>query len=233
MLGAGMMIYAIHPALHHSPNAFNAVRGSHSAPVLAAKMIDRLMLEKDAIQTGISRVLIRHERRADLHIVKNRILQCLSVRVLNCHCRSTSAAFTEAHHGSLAYRPASGTELFRLMFVSFFGAEKGFINLDRSPEFFKFPGARLPESLEYKPCRLLSNPDLFSKLHGTDTLPRRDQQVHSVNPFVERHMRTPENGSGADRKIKLTSIAAIEAILAGSEAVTRLTGRTNRSIFPQ
>src|ERR1017187_80964 len=73
------------------------------------------------------------------------------------------------------------------MLVSFLAADKAFIDLNKSTQFAAASGcaASLTKTLKHEPCRLLSNSNLFGKLHRTDALPRRDHQVHRVNPLVQ------------------------------------------------
>src|SRR5271166_2057831 len=79
--------------------------------------------------------------------------------------------------------------------------------------------------MKHEPCRLLRDADLLGKLHGTDALSRCNEQVHGIEPFVQRNVRPLENRACTDGEIQLAGIAAIEAALAGCDAFGSFAGR--------
>ena len=54
--------------------------------------------------------------------------------------------------------------------------------------------------MQDEPSRLLRNPDFLRQLQAGNALAGRDQQIHRVNPLVQRDMAALENGSRPHRK---------------------------------
>ena len=81
----------------------------------------------------------------------------------------------------------------------------------------EFVAARLAEPTEHEPCRLLCDADFLGELHATDTLARGHQEVHRIDPLVQRDMRPFEDRSGADREVFLALVAAVEPAFASRD----------------
>src|SRR5215212_8345917 len=99
------------------------------------------------------------------------------------------------------------------VFVCFFAPDVSLVDFDDAPQLVKFIATSLAEPTENEPCGFLSDTDLLRKLHGGDALARRDDEVHRVNPLVQRNVRALEDRAGADGEIRLALVAAIEAAL--------------------
>src|SRR5208337_2252611 len=70
-------------------------------------------------------------------------------------------------------------------------------------------------------------------LHRTDPLTCRDEQVHGIEPLVQGDVAALENGPGADREVKLALIAAVEASLAGRDAILTGAGWASYAFGPE
>ncbi len=96
-------------------------------------------------------------------------------------------------------------------------------------------GARLAQAVENELCGLLCDANLFPKLHAGDAFPSGDEQVHGIEPLVERHFTALENGSRADGEIEIAaSVAAVEANpLASRDSLAALAVRTDNAVRPE
>lgn len=122
------------------------------------------------------------------------------------------------------------------MFILLQSADEALIHFDQAgePVVLAAPSfAGFAESLEPEPRGFLGDADLFGHLHRTDTFPRRNDQIHRINPFVERYMRPLENRCRPHRKVQRTAVAAIETTLAGSDAFPAQAGRAGCPFRPK
>ena len=69
MLGAGVMIDANDPALHHRKDAFDAVRGHAVADILTEAVVDALLAIIQAVERAIDRRFVGVQGRANFDIV--------------------------------------------------------------------------------------------------------------------------------------------------------------------
>ena len=46
--------------------------------------------------------------------------------------------------------------------------------------------ASLTQTVKHEPCRFLLNANLFGDLHGADALTGGDEQVHGIEPLMQR-----------------------------------------------
>lgn len=114
----------------------------------------------------------------------------------------------------------------------FLAADIGFVNLNDPGQFGRVVPAGLAEPLEHEPGGLLRDADLRVKLDAADALAGRDKQIHRVEPLVQRYFGSLENGPGANGEIEQTSIAAVEAALAGADAIDLATRRAGGPVRP-
>src|SRR6185437_558572 len=70
-------------------------------------------------------------------------------------------------------------------------------------------GTRFAQTVQDEPRRFLCDANLFRELQATDALPRRHEQIHRIEPLVQRNFAALENGSGADGESQHTVIAEI------------------------
>ena len=233
VLRAGVMVNAVHPTLHHCPNALNGIRIHIASAVLPCAVIHGIVAEKESANSSVASRFIGHQLGADFDILKHRPVQALFVGVFDGISNRATATLTESYDGSLAYRSATSTKFLGLMFVGFFPAEKGFIGFDYSLQFGEFTAASLAQAVKHEPCRFLLYTDLFGDLHGRHAFASRDEQVHGIEPFVERDVRPLEDSAGAEREIKLALIAAMKASLARRDAILTGTSWAGNAFRPE
>jgi len=233
VLGAGVVIDANQAALHHGKDAFDAV-GGHAVPdVLAFAVIDAFMGKEQAAHTLVGPMLVRVQRRADLNMLDNRVLNGLGVRVRQLKALGAPAALPHPQHGSLADSATASLEFVGFVLVLFLPADIDLINLHDALQLGQVGAAGFPQPMQDKPCRLLGDADFLGELQAGNTLAGRHQQVHDVQPFVQRDMAALENGARPDGEIFLALVATVEAARTGRDTLTKATARAFGPLGPQ
>ena len=79
------------------------------------------------------------------------------------------------------------------MLVGFQPANEAFIDFDRATQLVQsavrtIAAASLAQATENEPRGFLSDADFFRELQPRDSLARGDQQVHGVEPLVQRNL---------------------------------------------
>ena len=230
------MIDAIHSALEHSPDALNAVRADAILAVLSGSVVDAIVTKEQTIKADIPRGFVTEDRRANFDVGMNCGLDGKGVRRAHWHSYGTSTALPDAQHGGFADAATASPQFLVLVLIGFLAADVALVCLNNAAQFVNvFIGAaRLAQTLQHKPCRLLGNANLFRQLQARDALPSGYEQVHGIEPLVQRNMAALEDRSCADREVKGTGIAAIEANLGLlADAFTALALRAERAIGPE
>jgi hypothetical protein len=88
-----------------------------------------------------------------------------------------------------------------------------------STQLLEILAACLAKPTKNKPRGVLRDADFLCQLHRRNALARRHNEIHRVNPILQRNVRPLENRPGANREIFLALVAAIEAILADRDPV--------------
>ena len=234
MLGADVVEGSINSPLENGPNRFDAVSGSDSTRVLASGMIDGFMLEKQAVKIREHNAIIGIELRPKFDVVVN--LGCDGLHGAFIHRGKDGATVTFAHskHGGFADSTTASFQLFVLMLVPFLAADETLVKFHDALQLCElWASASLTYPMENEPCALLRDADLLRRLHRTDALTSSNEQVHGIEPLVQRDMGTLKDGSRSDGEINLTGIAAIEATLAGSHSLASLASWTDSTIGPK
>jgi hypothetical protein len=217
MLRANMMECAVDSTLKNSEEAFNAVRCDTVANKLASAVIDGLMYKPR--ETAIGGELVGMDCRAGFDMLFDFIMDHVAIRRLYGHGARAPVSLAHPENRCLANCAAPGVQFLVGVFVGFLTANISLINLDNAAQLFELVAASLAEPPKNEPCGFLCDTDLLCKLHGRDALARRDDEVHRVNLLMQRDMRTLEDCAGADSEVDLTLVAAIEATLAGGDAL--------------
>ena len=213
VLRAYLMVYAMNAALHDSPNAFDAVGCDRAACVFFGGMADGLMRVHGSESNEVP-VLVSVEGRAEVHRAHDFALHTLLIGALHEDCLGAPATLAHSVDGRFTRAAGSGMQFLSLVLVTFLAADEGLINFDDALQVSEVVSASFAQALQHKPRGLLRDPDFLRQLHGRDALARGDEQVHCVNPLVQRNVRALEDRTGANREIFLALIAAIVAALA-------------------
>lgn len=230
---AGVMIDAMKAALQDSPNRLDAVSGDVPTSPLAFGMVNGTVLEEQTAYAGIRAVFVSVQGRTDFAELVDRALDDRQVVGFDNKSFRVAAALAHSKNRSLTDRAASLFQFLIFVLAAFQTADKSLIDFDDATQLVNVRSARFAETLQHEPSRLLSHADLFRQLQGTNALPRRDEQIHRINPLVQGNMRPLKDSARPDREILFTGVAAIEATLASRDAFRAFADRTNDAIRPQ
>jgi hypothetical protein len=115
--------------------------------------------------------------------------------------------------GALPTGPRPRFEPLVRVLVPFLAADVGFVNLDDAAQLPPIPGAGFAQTMQHEPRRLLGDADFLRELEAADALPRRHEQIHRVDPLVQRNMRPLKDGASSHREILPAGVAAVEPAL--------------------
>jgi hypothetical protein len=234
MLLAGVMIDTDQAAFENRENAFDSVCGHIIADIFALTVIDRIMIEGQASNADIRAGFVGVDRRTNLDILKDHGLDRLGVCSGDRHGDRPSATLPHAENWRLADRTTSSLEFLAFVFVGFLAADKRLINFDDAGELLEIGTATgFPQPMQDEPSRLLRDPNFLGELHRGYALAGRHEQVHRVNPLVQRNVAALEYRAGAHREVFLALIAAIEAARALCDPLAQAADRAARAIRPQ
>ena len=196
-------------------------------------MVDRRVCKGLAVETAISRRFVGMQRRASLDPLMNYPVDPVRIYSVNRHCNGFAALLAHSENCCFADSPATGMQFFAGVFVALFAADESLINLHGAAQLGEVVFARLAEPAENEPSRLLRDANLLGKLHAADALAGGDDEVHRIEPFVQRHVRPLEDGSGADREVELAWVTAVIAALARRDPIKRSARRADRAVRPE
>jgi hypothetical protein len=112
-------------------------------------------------------------------------------------------------------------------------ANPRFVDFNDAAQLVEVVAASLAQTPENEPGGLLGDADFLGELHGRDTLPRHHDEVHRVNPLMQRNVRPLENRTSANREILFALVAAIEAALARRDALAKPADRAADAVRPE
>lgn len=217
VLGRDVVVNAIYATLEHSPDALDAVCAGAASRVLASRMIHGLMTVKESVQIAKNNAVIRVELCSDFDAVMD--LLCDGLQSALTYRSKDGAPITFAHpkHGSLSDSAATSAELLVLMLVGFLAADKTLINFHYALELllYLWSAHGFAETLQNEPRGFLRDSNFFRELQAADALAGSNEQIHRVEPLVERHFAALKYRTCADREIGFSdAIAAVISRLA-------------------
>ena len=163
------------------------------------------------LEAGLAFVLIGVDCRTEFDMAADLAVKRRPIRAGDRLGDRFSAAL--AHTKDRLFANWATTELFPLVcvFVLLQPPDIGFVDFDDAVELTHIATTGFPQPSENEPSGFLCDADFLGKLHGRYALPRRDDDVHGVNPFVKRDVGSLEDGPGAHRKFLATVTADIVA----------------------
>ena len=214
VLRAGLVVDAMNAPLHHGKDALDAVGCDIAPGVLPGAVIDALMAEEQPVQAIEDGRFICVKGRAKGDLGMDGPHGGIQVHSGHGEGNRPAPALPHAEHGRLTYRAAPGFEFFSIVLVPLLPAEIGVVNLDHALQLGQIVPARLPEPMKDEPRGLLGDSDFLAQLHGGDALAGRDEQIHGVEPLMERDVAPLENRARPDGEILPTGVASVVAALA-------------------
>src|SRR5208282_613288 len=156
VLLGNLVIDAVHSALEHSPDAFDAVRAHAVLGVDSRRVIDGFMAKEQTVKADISGCFVRKERGTHFNVGMDSRLQSRHVRSLNRHRYGASTAFPESYDGGLADAATSRLELLVFVLVALFSSDETFVHFDDAAQLVKViaRAARLAQTLQHEPSGL-------------------------------------------------------------------------------
>ena len=104
---------------------------------------------------------------------------------------------------------------------------------DNALQLLKVSAAGFAKPMQDEPSRLLSDANFLGELKAGNSLPCRDQQVHRVNPLVQRNVASLEYRPSAHRKVFLALVAAVVAASPRRDPLAKATDRALGAFRPQ
>src|SRR5574337_313432 len=232
VLLARLVVDAMNPALQDGPHGLNAVSVDAIADVFARAVVDGIALEEQPTEAVIGRVLVAVDRAACFDVLVDRGVQRGDIHVPDRQGDSAPAALTHAEDGGFSHGAAPELLALARVLVGFQAADVRLVHFDDAGEDFQVRAARLAQPPENEPRGLLRDADLLRQLQAADALARRDEQVHGIEPFMERNVAALEDRPGPDGEVLLAGVTAVEAATARRDALAARTDRALDAIGP-
>ena len=233
VLRAGVMVDAMQPALQDGPYALNAVGRDWPAREFASPVVYCVMVEEQSTEIVVRSVLIGVDLGADFNRAMDFVLDSAKGRVRYDHGHSLTTTRAQAKDGGLTYGATARVELFPLVLIALFSADERLVNLDGALELCQLRTTCLAQASQNEPRGFLGDADLFGQLKRRDALAGRNEQIHGIDPLVQRDMRTLKNRARTNGEIELAGVAAMEAVFARGEPIPRVASRTDRAVGPE
>ena len=212
VLRRGVVIDAVNAALENREHALDAVRGDIAPDILASAVIDALVLVEQPADAVVDRALVCVDRRAYLNVPIDKSDRVPPAdRRLHFRLYSSGFARPTGDDRHLADATPAKAEPLVLVLRGLFPADVAFVDFDYASQFGGVVATSFAETPEHKPRGLLCDAYLLSQLKAADALSARDQQIHGVEPLVQRHLRALKYRSGANGEDNQIGVAAIKS----------------------
>src|SRR5579859_2065621 len=233
VLSARVMVDSVKPTLQDGPDALNAVGRDCPARELSRAVVHCLVVKEQAVKIAVCPELIGVDRGPGFNYAVDFVLYGVDVGRLYNLGEGTAPTLAHPQDGSLTDATASRIQFFVLVLVPLFPADESLVDLDHAAQFLELPATCLPQASQDEPRAFLGDADLFCQLHRRDALTGCNEQIHRVDPLVQRDMGALENRSRANREIELASVASVVPGLARRDPLSSLAGRAYRTVGPE
>lgn len=229
------MVNPMQPALQDGPDALDAIGGRRASGVLTGAVVDRFVPVEQTVKIVEDKAVVSVELGADFHGPVDLAVDRVKRSVGDDLRSGAPTALAHPENGSLANAPPACMEFLRLVLVPLQSTDEALIDLYDAAQLVDVlgSGARLTQPSQHEPCRLLRDPDLFRQLQAADSLAGGDQQVHRVDPLIQRDFRPLEDRSRAHREIEVAGVAVVEAGALAAADSFPLAVRAPRTVRPQ
>ena len=235
VLRAGRMVHADDSAFQDRPDCLNRVSVNDPLRVLTSAVIDAIGAEEKPIQIGVGWGFVRVDRRAHFNLLVDLLLNRMQGAIRNYFGACAPAALPHAEYGGLTDSAAPRIEFLMLVLVRFLATKERFVDFDDAFQLVDVirRTASLSQALQHEPRGVLADPYLLGKLKAADALACGHQQVHGVDPLMQRDMRPSEDRTCAHGEIEVTGVATEETFLPGSNALGSAARWALRTIRPK
>lgn len=149
------------------------------------------------------------------------------------HSDGAPATLTHSEDGGLSHSAAPLIQPLADVFIPLLAADVGLVNLHDAAQGFDLLTASLAEPLQDEPCGLLRDAYLFGELQAADALARRDEQIHGIQPLVQRDVRPLEYRAGAHSEILFALVATVVTASPLRDALAKAAHGTLAAVRPQ
>ena len=233
VLRAGVMVDAMQPTLHYSPDRLYAVRGDVPAHIFTRAMVDSLAVKEQPVQSVVGGGFVGVERRAGFDVGMDGAVQCRCINVRDMHSDGAPATLTHSEDGGLSHSATPFIQPFAGVFIPLLATDVGFVNLNDTAQGFDLLAASLAQPLQDEPRGLLRDTYLLGELQAADALARRDEQIHGIQPLVQRDVRPLEDRASSDGEILLALVAAVVTASPFRDTFTKPTDRAAATVRPE
>ena len=182
MLPANMDMGTANRPLDDAPEALDGIRVSAAAHPFFAGVVATDMGVAGFHDTAVSGPFVRRDHGPLSDVVPNLRNQSFAAGVLDHASDHITSPLDHAEHDGFA---ASAAPAFP---AGALAADVAFVRLDNAVQarVAVHLGHVLPYLVAHAPGRLVGDAKLTLQLHRGDAVPRRDEQVHGVEPLLER-----------------------------------------------
>ena len=185
MLPADMNMRASDRTFEHGPEPLNGVHVMDTVYPLVRRVVDGAVIVSEPGDPGIGGKLVRADRRPALDVLKDVPLQSRAAYVRDDASHDIAAALDHAEHYRLARRPTSA------LATRTPSADVGFIGLNVPAQRGIAVHVRhvFADLMAHAPSRLVGHAQLALKFLGGHAMALRGEQVHGVEPLLQRCVR--------------------------------------------
>jgi hypothetical protein len=197
------MVKASHDAaLEQAPEAINAPGMNQPAHVLTLTMLYRFVVVVTIKQTIAGMLIGSDKRNLLVYRLANEAIKRTGVGAFDHLANNVPLARDRANDGDFTSGSASDIAALESVFVFFFSADIGFIDLNHAKKLYNiFILHRSADSVAHIPCRpVVTASDLPMNLKGTDSFLALRHQVNDLEPSPKRIVGILEHGPTDNRE---------------------------------
>ncbi len=170
------------------PKTFDALNVMNAAYPFFASVVDRAVLVTEPRKLRIGFQFIRAHRRTFFHVRENVWLQCRTLNIFNDAGHHIALAFQHSKYNRLAGRAATTFATPALT------ADHGFVGFDmaRKRRIAVNEAEILPKFVAHAPRRFVIHAKLTLQFLRGNTVARRCEQIHGVEPLLQWRVRIVE-----------------------------------------
>lgn len=231
VLYADVVVHPVNSPLEDRPDALYTVRGHVPVRIDTPTMVDG-RTPVVALQGGVGGMFVGVDRGLGPYVLPNNLADRLPLNIGNRHSLDSAVLLPHSYHGSLADSATTFVELLVGVLVLLLAANESLIDFHNAFENRGVIPTSLSKSLEHEPSRLLGDTDFLRQLKARNALAGSHEQVHGVEPLMQRNMGPLEYRSCPDREVLFTGVTAVVSALAGRDIVRLPAMRANDLPWP-